>query len=161
MRRMLELMGAIRVRIAHCIYLGTAPPPTPRLPPGKVSPGTQYPSASPADDIYLEIVARKECSEIRDHSPGICFASSGLHFWRDMPEEPHPAWLLAECFMKPVVCYAVAVMPFAAPGSAPSLSCWRLVRGDTSARRSEKRSAPGGLGPFRRMVVAVSPPRRL
>ena len=34
-----------------------------------------------------------------------------------MPEEPHPAWLLAECFMKPVVCYAVAVMPFATPGS--------------------------------------------
>ena len=65
LRRMLELMGAIRVRIAHCIYLGTAPPPTPRLPPGKASPGTQYPSASPADVIYLEIVARMECSEIR------------------------------------------------------------------------------------------------
>ena len=53
-----------------------------------------------------------------DHSPGICSASSGLHFWRGMPEEPHPAWLLAECFMKPVVCYAVAAMPFATPGRA-------------------------------------------
>ena len=50
------------------------------------------------------------------HSPGICSASSGLHFWRGMPEEPHPAWLLAECFMKPVVCYAVAAKPFATPG---------------------------------------------
>ena len=35
-----------------------------------------------------------------------------------MPEEPHPAWLLAECFMKSVVCYAVAAMPFATPGRA-------------------------------------------
>ena len=71
--------------------------------------------------MYLEIVARMECSEIQ----GII-----LHFWRGMPEEPHPAWLLAECFMKPVVCYAVAVMSFATPGPAAIVELLAIGSGE-------------------------------
>ena len=77
-----------------------------------------------------------------------------------MPEEPHPAWLLAECFMKPVVCYAVAAKPFATPGRTAIAELLAIGSGGYFRVRDQmalarvgrnNRRAPGGLGPLRRM----------
>ena len=67
-----------------------------------------------------------------------------------MPEEPHPAWLLAECFMKPVVCYAVAAMPFAKPGSAAiadllAIGFGGILQGQGPDGFSEKEFDPGSF----------------
>ena len=88
-----------------------------------------------------------------DYSPGICAASSGLHFWRGMPEEPHPAWLRAECFMKSVVCYAVVAMPFATPGRAAIAELLAIGSGGYFSVRDQmalakKNSTPATLSHF-------------
>ena len=88
-----------------------------------------------------------------DHSPGICSAASGLQFWRGMPEEPHSTWLLAECFMKPVVCYAVVAMPFATPGRAAiaellAIGSGGYFRVGDQMALAKKNSTPAALSHF-------------
>ena len=82
-----------------------------------------------------------------------------------MPEELHPAWLLAECFMKPVVCYAVAVMPFATPGRAAIANLLAIGSGGYFRVRDQmalakKNSTPAALSHFYARIQRMTGQRR-